>query len=67
MATYNLQIERMSCGACVRHVTQALNAVPQTRAEEVRIGSARVASDREPAELLQALDTAGYPAHLVQA
>ena len=67
MATYNLQIDRMSCGACVRHVTQALNAVPETRAEEVRVGSARVASDRDPQELLQALDTAGYPAHLIPA
>lgn len=64
MATLELHIDNMHCGSCVRRVTQTLNAVPGTHAQEVRIGSARVQTSEEPELVLEALGTAGYPAHL---
>jgi len=63
MATLNLQIENMHCGSCIRRVTQVLNALPGTHAEEVRIGGARVATDAQPTEIATALAAAGFPAH----
>ena len=64
MATLALQIDKMHCGACVRRVTQTLNAVPATHADEVQIGRARVTTDAPLGEILQALDTAGFPAQV---
>lgn len=62
MAILTLRIENMHCGSCVRRVTQALNTLPGTHAEEVRIGSARVATTAAPEQIQQALTAAGYPA-----
>ena len=62
MATIALKIDKMHCGACVRRVTQTLNALPGTHADEVAIGSARVTTDASPSELFQALGAAGFPA-----
>ena len=64
MATLALQIEKMHCGACVRRVTQTLNAIPETHADAVEIGSARVTSKAPPETLLQALTAAGFPAQV---
>ncbi|HEY4358945.1 MAG TPA: heavy-metal-associated domain-containing protein [Acidobacteriaceae bacterium] len=64
MSTLTLRIENMHCGSCVRRVTQTLNSVPGTHAQEVRIGSARVAIEAAPETTLQALANAGYPAQL---
>jgi len=61
MATLTLRIDNMHCGSCIRRVTMALNALPGTHAEEVRVGSARVVTSAPPAELQQALTAAGYP------
>jgi copper chaperone CopZ len=61
MATLTLRIDNMHCGSCVRRVTQTLNALPGTHAEEVRVGSARIQTDANPAEVQQALTSAGYP------
>ena len=63
MRSLTLQIENMHCGACVRRVSQLLNALPSTHAEEVRIGSARVQTGQTEAEVCGALTTAGFPAH----
>jgi copper chaperone len=60
-----LTIEGMHCGACVRRVTQALQRVPGTTVEEVRIGAARVQSE-DPVPLVAALAKAGYPSHAEQ-
>ncbi|WP_255484183.1 heavy metal transport/detoxification protein [Granulicella sp. 5B5] len=46
----------------MRHVLSALNALPNTHAEEVQIGSARVVTDTTPGTIEHALATAGYPA-----
>lgn len=62
MVTVTLKIEKMHCGACVRRVTQTLNTLPGTHADEVAIGSARVTTDASPSDLLQALGAAGFPA-----
>lgn len=64
MATLNLSIENMHCGACVRRVTQTLNALPGTHAEEVRVGAARVRTEDNPKQIEEALGAAGYPAHV---
>lgn len=64
MATLTLRIDNMHCGACVRRVTQTLNALPHTHAEEVRVGSARVSTDAGAAEIEHALTSAGYPASI---
>ncbi|HEY9180711.1 MAG TPA: heavy metal-associated domain-containing protein [Candidatus Baltobacteraceae bacterium] len=54
----------MTCQNCVRHVTEALNALPGVRSAQVDLpsGSARLETDRElpAAELKAALDEAGY-------
>ena len=54
----------MHCGGCVRRVTQTLNALPSTHAEEVHIGGARVRTDADLKQVEDALRTAGYPAHI---
>ena len=46
MSEVNLRIEGMHCGACIRRVTQSLQAVPGVEVEEVRLGAARVKLDR---------------------
>jgi copper chaperone CopZ len=66
MATLTLRIDNMHCGSCIRRVTQALNALPDTHAQEVRVGSARIATTSTPQEVQNALTAAGYPA-LVEA
>lgn len=64
MATLELQIEKMHCGACVRRVTQALNALPATHARSVQVGAASVTTEAPGEQLLQALEQAGYPARV---
>jgi copper chaperone CopZ len=54
----------MHCGACVRKVTQALNSIPGTRAEEVRVGMARIATEADAQQAVSALSAAGFPAHI---
>jgi copper chaperone CopZ len=61
-----LQIDGMHCGACVQRVTRALNQVPGTQVDEVRVGAARLhtaSSDTEP--YVAAVRKAGFEAHLV--
>ena len=62
MATLEFVIENMHCGSCVRSVMRAINALPGTHAEEVRMGAARVTTEAEPAQIEEALRAAGYPA-----
>ena len=64
MATLELEIEKMHCGACVRRVTQTLNAVPDTHATQVAVGRASVASDANVEQVLGALEAAGFPARV---
>ncbi|ART51451.1 MULTISPECIES: heavy-metal-associated domain-containing protein [Comamonadaceae] len=68
MSTIDLQVDGMSCGSCVKHVTQALQPLPGVRGVEVDLPSGRVRVSGELAQgsapLLRALTDAGYPAQL---
>ncbi|MES2394116.1 MAG: cation transporter [Acidobacteriota bacterium] len=64
MATLTLHLENMHCGSCVRRVTQVLNELPDTHAEEVRVGIARVTTAASPDTVQEALSKAGFPAHV---
>ncbi len=64
MARFDLQIEKMHCGACVRRVMQTLNALPATHAETVQVGAARIATEAPVSDILHALAAAGFPAQV---
>lgn len=68
----DLRIEGMSCGHCVAAVKQALESVPGTTVDDVRVGSARVTipaggagGESAQSRLTDALDDAGYSAQVV--
>ncbi|HTV07453.1 MAG TPA: heavy metal-associated domain-containing protein [Candidatus Aquilonibacter sp.] len=65
MATLNFTIENMHCNSCVRRVMQTINALPDTHAEEVRVGAARVRTEADPKQVEEALSAAGYPARVL--
>ncbi len=67
MATLDLQIDKMNCGACVRRVTQTLNALPATHARSVAIGAATVTTEAANEKLLEALELAGFPSRITSA
>ena len=63
MAEFQLKIDGMHCGGCVRRVSQALSAVEGVVVDEVKVGSARLHSESEPAPVeaaIAALAQAGY-------
>lgn len=67
--TLKLSIEGMHCGACVRRVTTALEAVPGVQVGTVEVGSAKLAFDPEEAtaqEVAAAVDGIGFPARIEQ-
>ena len=69
MAEITLRIDGMHCGACVRRVSQALASEQGLSVKDVRIGAARIESDREAAasQAVEALAKAGYKAHAEEA
>ncbi len=67
MSTLVLRIDNMHCGSCIRRVTQTLNSLPGTHAQEVRVGSARIQTSASPEQIQQALTAAGYPAFVESA
>ena len=68
MAELTLQIDGMHCGACVQRVTRALNQVPGTAVQEVRVGAARLQSpSADPQPYLEAVRKSGFEAHLIEA
>jgi copper chaperone len=67
MAELVFQIDGMHCGSCVQRVTRALNQVPATQVDEVRVGGARLRAGAESsAAYLVAIGKAGFEAHLVE-
>lgn len=67
MSEVSLRIDNMHCGACVRRVTQTLNALAGVTVEEVQIGAARVQLVDGPltaAGVVEAVSKAGFSAHL---
>lgn len=68
MSTIDLEVQGMSCGSCVNHVTQALkpiNGVDDV-AVDLQSGHVRVSGTFEAGadHLVSALTAAGYPAKL---
>jgi copper chaperone CopZ len=57
-----LTIDGMTCGHCVKAVTEALRALPGARDVEVAVGRASFTSDAPPDEsaVRAAIDEAGY-------
>lgn len=68
MNIIHLQVEGMSCGSCVKHVTEALQPLPGVSGVEVDLqsGQVRVSGDLPQGSdpLVSALTSAGYPAKL---
>ncbi len=64
-----LKVSGMSCGACVRHVTDALQPLDgvDTLMLDLQAGLVKVQGPADPATLIAALDAAGYPAEVVAA
>lgn len=71
MSTIDLEVQGMSCGSCVKHVTQTLQALAGVSGVEVDLSSGHVrvsgdfAQGSDPA--IAALSSAGYPAQLATA
>jgi copper chaperone CopZ len=60
-----IQIEGMSCEACVARVRRALAKIPDARVREVVIGSAEIdLSPERLDEALRAIEKAGYQPHI---
>lgn len=59
-----LRVDQMTCGHCVRAVTQAVRSVDPEAKVEVDLGSKRVRVEGVGSahELVRALEAAGYPA-----
>ena len=67
--TLKLSIEGMHCGACVRRVTTALQAVPGVQLGSVEVGSAKLTFNPEETtaqEIAVAVNGIGFPAHIEQ-
>jgi copper chaperone len=65
--TLELSIEGMHCGACVRRVTNALQAVPGVAVGSVEVGSAKLAFDPEEAtaqKIAAAVNSIGFTAKI---
>lgn len=68
MNTIDLEVQGMSCGSCIKHVTQALQTLRGVQQVDVDLQSGHVkVSGTMPDDaqaLLAALKAAGYPAKL---
>ena len=65
MKTQTLEIQGMSCGSCVHHVTETLRRVEGVEVSLVAIGTATVCFDSAAVKfetITGALAAAGYPA-----
>jgi copper chaperone CopZ len=67
MIETSLRITGMTCGNCVRHVTEALRGVPGVGAVDVKLADARATVTHDPgkapiAALIAAVEDAGYQA-----
>ena len=66
MKTVELQVQGMSCGSCVKHVSEALRTLEGVSdvAVDLQSGRVKVSGDSGSHALLAALQDAGYPAQL---
>ena len=68
METTTLKVGGMTCGGCVRSVTNVLKALPGVSAAEVSLAQSQAKVTFDPAQtnstaLRKALEDAGYEAH----
>jgi copper chaperone CopZ len=68
MNTINLEVQGMSCGSCVKHVTQVLQGLTGVSGVEVNLEAGLVSVNGDLPQgsnpLTSALTSAGYPARL---
>lgn len=66
MTSIELKVSGMTCGACVRHVTAALQPLAGVERVEVDLaaGLALIDGTADSAMLIATLDKAGYPAQI---
>jgi copper chaperone len=68
MNTVELDVQGMTCGSCVKHVTKALQSVPRVSQVEVDLAKARARvvgeMDSGAQALIAALASEDYPAQL---
>jgi len=62
-----LNVKGMSCGNCVKHVSEALNELPGVEKVDVRLAEAKAVVSHDPttaplASLIAAVSDAGYDA-----
>lgn len=62
-----LDVQGMTCGNCVRHVTQALRELPGVDAVDVQLSAGKARVQHDPArvsaeQLIAAVEEAGYEA-----
>ena len=69
MKIVELQVQGMSCGSCVKHVTEALRPVDGVTdvTVDLQTGRVKVSGDSDNHVLLAVLQDAGYPARLATA
>ena len=71
MTTIHLEVQGMSCGGCVKSVTDALQPLPGVQTVAVDLPAGRVTVSGDFAQgtdpLVLALTAAGYPAKLTSA
>jgi copper chaperone len=69
MSTIELNVQGMTCGSCVKHVSAALNQLAGVTTVEVDLAAAlvRVTGSAHAEALIAALDNAGYPAQTATA
>lgn len=64
MSTVMLAVPGITCGGCVRRVSNALQGQPGISSAEVKVGSAVVQFDpavTSPGQIRQVVESAGYP------
>jgi len=66
-----LDIVGMTCGNCVRHVTEALEAQPGIKSVKVELESGKATIEAEasvvPEHLLETVEDTGYMARMAEA
>lgn len=67
MNKLELQVRDMTCGNCVKHVSEALERQPGVERALVDLDSGRavVSGNADPDRLIAALEEEGYPAELL--
>ena len=69
MQSIRMHVDGMSCGHCVRSVTQALESLPGVSIQGVSVGSADVSYDPDvtsPGRISEAVGEVGYGVRRVE-